>query len=127
MRRRGHLAFRTDVARPVAGWPIVALLRLLVPDEHLHTIGRAVGTLPETRFCAPLIAEANLVLIVNLRAPEFLQYFLTELTARHPLVTVAERSIVLQLVKVHGRLLDESGRTVRVVPVDPWSTEARQP
>lgn len=123
MRRRGSLAFRTDVARPAAGWPVAALLRLSVPDEHVHSVGRAVGALPETRFCAPVIAAANLVLIVNLRAAELLQHFVAELTTRHPLMSVAERSTVLQLAKVHGRVLDESGHCVRIVPVDPWFAE----
>lgn len=124
MQRRGHLAFRVDVARPAAGWPIAALLRLVVPDDQLDSVGRALGALPETRFCAPVIADANLVLVVNLRAPEFLQHVLSELMATHPQVTVAERSLVLELVKVHGRVLDESGRCVRVVPVDPWIADS---
>lgn len=123
MRARGHLAFRADVARPLAGWPVAALLRLAVPDGHVDSIGRAIGALPETRFCAPVIAGANLVLVVNLRAPEFLQHVAAELAERHPAATIVERSLVLQLVKVHGRLLDPSGRTIRVVPVDPWITE----
>jgi hypothetical protein len=31
------------------------------------------------------------------------------------------------LIKLHGRLLDASGRSVRVVPVYPWITEEAVP
>ena len=123
MRRRGHLAFRADIARPMAGWPIAALLWLVVPDHELDAVGREVGAWPETRFCAPVIASANMVLIVNLRAPEHLEHLIARLATRHPAVAVVDRHLVLRLVKVHGRILDEQGRSTGVVAVDPWTTE----
>jgi DNA-binding Lrp family transcriptional regulator len=123
MRRRGHLAFRADIARPLAGWPVAALLRLSVPDEDVDEVGRDLGGWPETRFCAPLVAAANLVLVVNLRAPEQAGQMIAQLRARHPAVRVVDRSLVLRLAKVHGRILDDRGRSIRMVPVNPWGAD----
>ena len=123
LRRRGHLAFRADIARPMAGWPVAALLWLVVPDPDLEAVGREVGAWPETRFCATVVSAATMVLVVNLRAPEQLEQVVARLTARHPGVGVADRRLVLRLDKVHGRLLDEQGRSTGLVAVDPWVTE----
>jgi hypothetical protein len=35
-------------------------------------------------------------------------------------VEVVDRRLVLRQVKVYGRIVDEQGRCVRVIPVDPW-------
>jgi DNA-binding Lrp family transcriptional regulator len=120
LRRHGRIAFRADVARPPAGWPYAALLHLNVPDEQLHTVGRELGARPETRFCAAVAGPATMVLVVNVRAPEHLTDIVVQITAGHPGVTVADRSMILQLTKVNGRLLDVDGRSTGIVPVDPW-------
>ena len=122
LRRHGQIAFRADIARPLAGWPFAALLHVSVPDEQLHTVGRYLGGLPETRFCAAVVGAANLILVMNIRAPDELEDLVARMRAAHPALTVTERALVLQLTKVNGRLLDESGRSTGIVPVDPWIT-----
>jgi DNA-binding Lrp family transcriptional regulator len=123
MRRRGQIAFRADMARPLAGYPLAALLWLKVPDALVEGVGRDLVRWAEIRFCAPVVSESNLVLVVNLRSPEHLTVFTTKLAATHPGVTVTEKRLVLRLEKVHGHVLDEEGRSRRVVPVDPWFAE----
>jgi len=120
MRRRGHLHFRTDMARPMAGWPMAGLLWLTVPEQELDAAGMLVGTWPENRFCAAVVSAANLVIIVNLRSPDELQDFVIRLRRKHSTITVLDRRIVLRLDKIHGRVLDSAGRSQRLVPVDPW-------
>lgn len=121
MRRRGHLAFRADIARPMAGWPVAALLWLLVPDPDLDAVGREIGAWPETRFCATVISAATMVLVVNLRAPEHLEQVVARLAAGYPGVAIADRRLILRLAKVHGRLLDEQGRSTGLIAVNPWT------
>jgi DNA-binding Lrp family transcriptional regulator len=123
LRRHGQIAFRADLARPLAGWPYAALVHLNVPDDQLHTVGRDLGARPETRFCAAVAGPATMVLVVNIRAPEHLEDIVVQITAAHPAVTVADRAMILQLTKVNGRLLDDDGRSTGIVPVDPWFTE----
>ncbi|MDA3646285.1 Lrp/AsnC family transcriptional regulator [Saccharopolyspora indica] len=121
LRRHGDIAFRCDVARPLAGWHAMALLWLAVPDTEVHQIGRAVGAWPETRHCAAVISPANLGLIVGLRSLNHLDDLLLRLAEEHPSAAVVDRKLILQMTKVHGRILDDRGRSTRVIPVDPWA------
>lgn len=38
-------------------------------------------------------------------------------------VAVTERRLVLRQVEVYGRLMDESGWSVEVIPPDPWAAD----
>ncbi|MDA3627545.1 Lrp/AsnC family transcriptional regulator [Saccharopolyspora sp. WRP15-2] len=124
LRRHGDIAFRCDVARPLAGWHTMALLWLTVPDTEVHQVGRAVGAWPETRHCAAVTSPANLGLIVGLRSLNHLDDLLLRLAEDHPRAKVVDRKLVLQMTKVHGRILDAQGKSTRVIPVDPWAATA---
>lgn len=123
MERGGYIAFRADLARPLAGWPLAALLWLTVPDADVDTVGREVGAWIETRFCAAVASSTTLLLIVNLRAVEQLEQIVARLVHAHPAVAVTDRRLVVRMSKVNGRILDEEGRSRHVVPVDPWAAE----
>jgi len=123
MRRGGYIDFRTDMAHVLAGLPLGALLWLKVPDRDLDTIGRELGGWSETRFCASVASAANIGLVVGLRNPEHLEAIVTRLVNTHPAIDVTDRRLILSASKVNGRILDEVGRTHRVVPVDPWIDE----
>lgn len=124
MRRQGYIGFRADMARPLAGWKLTALLWLVVPDDEVDLVGRGLGAWTETRFCAAIASPANIALVVSLRTVEQLEELTLRMRSTYPSATVADRRLVLRLVKVHGRILDESGRSERVVPLDPWAVEA---
>ncbi|MDV9195823.1 Lrp/AsnC family transcriptional regulator [Streptomyces sp. Wh19] len=123
LRRNGDIAFRCDVARELAGWHTMALLWLTVPDMDLRAVGHRVASWPETRMCAAVASPTNLALIVNLRSFEHLEEVLIRIATKCPGVAVTERRLVLRQVKVYGRLVDESGRCVEVIPPDPWAAE----
>jgi DNA-binding Lrp family transcriptional regulator len=127
MRRRGLMTFRADVARPLAGWPTAALVRLLVPDEGSYEVGSELARRPQTRFVAATVGASNLVWVMNLRAAAELELLLAELRtqSKYP-IRVLERSIVLTISKLHGRILDRDGRAVGHVPVDPWANSQFQ-
>ncbi|WP_410567313.1 winged helix-turn-helix transcriptional regulator [Amycolatopsis sp. cmx-4-61] len=127
LRRAGWVSLRADLARPLAGWPLAALLWLEVPHADRPRLAHELGTRAAVRFCASTVAPANLVAIVNLRAPEELDEVLTALAADLPSVAVREHRLVLRLHKVNGHILDPEGRSVRVVPVDPWIAEDSLP
>ncbi|MGM0724282.1 MAG: AsnC family transcriptional regulator [Actinomycetota bacterium] len=122
--RHGDITFRCDVARPLTGWVSMAFLWLSVPENDLAAVGRALGALPETRHCSAVPGPANLALVVSLRSLEHLDETLGRIVREHPTVSVVDRRVVLQQVKVHGRIVDEQGRSVRVIPVDPWAAGA---
>ncbi|WP_327276823.1 Lrp/AsnC ligand binding domain-containing protein [Streptomyces sp. NBC_01224] len=99
----------------------MALLWLTVPDMDLRAVGHPVASWPETRMCAAVASPTNLALIVNLRSFEHLEEVLIRIATKCPGVAVTERRLLLRQVKVYGRLVDESGRCVEVIPPDPWA------
>ena len=121
--RRGDIVFRCDLARPLAGWNSMALVWLRAPDGEVETIGRTLGALPETRHCSAVVGPSNIVLIVSLRSLQHMADLRERIGQMFPGLEIVDRRIILRQVKIHGRLLDESGRSVKVVPVDPWSLE----
>jgi len=123
LRRSGWVSLRADLARPLAGWPLAALLWFEVPHAARPQLAQDLGTRAAVRFCASTVSPANLVAIVNLRAPEELDEALAGLAADLPSVVVREYRLILRLHKVNGHILDADGRSVRVVPVDPWTAE----
>ncbi|WP_410595659.1 Lrp/AsnC family transcriptional regulator [Amycolatopsis sp. lyj-23] len=123
LRGSGWLSLRADLARPLAGWPLAALVWLAVPHPARSQVARDLGARAAIRFCASTVSRANLVAIVNLRAPEELDELLGALSADLPSLVVCEYRLILRLHKVNGHILDVEGRSVRLVPVDPWTTQ----
>lgn len=124
MRRRGLLEVRTDMARGLGGWPFAGLLWLRVPDEDTEATGRELGTWPEIRFAAPVVSASNLFVVVNIRSPEELESIASRMRTRHRTLRIVDRRLVIRLIKVHGHLLDEEGRSLSRVAVDPWAGES---
>ncbi|PKW14576.1 Lrp/AsnC family transcriptional regulator [Saccharopolyspora spinosa] len=121
LRQHGDIVFRCDMARPLAGWHTMALLWLAVPDTEVQRIGKSLGSWPETRHCAAVTSPTNLGLIVGLRSLNHLDELLIRIAHEHPDAKVMDRKLILRTTKVHGRILDDQGRSTRVVPVDPWA------
>lgn len=121
LQRHGDITFRCDVARALAGWGSMAFLWIAVPESRMPVVGRALGRLEETRHCSRVAGPANLALVVGLRSVEHLDELLERIDRNHPEAAIVDRRVVLRQVKVHGRIVDELGRSEQVVPVDPWA------
>ncbi|GCD93055.1 Lrp/AsnC family transcriptional regulator [Embleya hyalina] len=121
LRRNGDIVYRCDVARALAGWHTTALLWLAVPDIDLRTVGHRMASRPETRMCAAVAGPSNLAVIVDLRSFDHLEEVLVRIATAFPGVVVTDRRLVLRPVKIHGRLVDETGRCIEVIPPDPWA------
>jgi len=120
MQARGQINLRADIARPLAGYPLAGLLWIAAPDDVVGAAGRWLAGRAENRFCAEVLAAANLVVVLDLRLPEHLAEFVARFSAEFPAAQVVDRRAVVTLLKVHGRILDDQGRSVRTVAVDPW-------
>lgn len=119
----GDLVVRCDVAQPLTGWPVTAMLWAQVPPDHVDDVARRLAGLPEARAAESVTGgAANLLLGVWLRTLADLQRLEAALAQRVPELRVLDRSIALRTAKRMGRLLDASGRAVGLVPVDPWAT-----
>ncbi|MQY27864.1 Lrp/AsnC family transcriptional regulator [Nocardia aurantia] len=116
-----QLRLRCDVAQPITGTPITAIVRAIVPAAHLATAGPALAALPQVRLCCALTGPDNLLLMAWLPALSALPVLEAELAEHAPGLVVTDRAISLRTVKQLGRLLDGEGRAVRDIPPRPES------
>lgn len=124
--RARQLTFRTDFARPAAGWPANVVLKLRVGEgAAVSHVGRALVHWPETRLCADLVGgAANLLVTAQLHELAALDDLTARLATEFPGVTVIDRRVLLRAVKSFGRLLGADGRAHDVVPVNLWAPTA---
>lgn len=112
-----RLSLRCDLARPLSGWPLSAVCFASVPAQRLEEAGRVLSGIREVRFSAITTGPHNLVIDVWLRALGDVHAFEAHLSRQLPSLTIDDRSVVLSTVKHMGRLLDDDGRCVGVVPL----------
>ncbi len=121
MTRRGLLTFRTDFTRIEGGWPALLVLWLRVPDEALEKVGVEIGGWRETRICFSVVGAANLFVMVQLHRLGELSRLFGRVRDLGQQIEVTDQRVVLRPLKSWGRLLDHSGHSVDIVPVDPWA------
>ncbi|MFF2502545.1 Lrp/AsnC family transcriptional regulator [Streptomyces sp. NPDC058067] len=126
-RRLGRLiadhdvALRCEVARELTEWPVSSTLWASVPATHHADTVRVLLTLPEVRLCAAVTGPQNLLFTLWLHSIQDVQRLETQLGERLPQLRLHDRAIVLKQSKLMGRVLDDRGRAIDVVPVDPWA------
>jgi len=119
--RGGLASFRCEVANRIAGWPISATFWANVPPESLIETAKAIAALPQVRLCAAVTGgSANVVVTVWLRSLGDSQRLEHLLSSKVPGLTISDRAIALRIPKRVGWMLDEAGRALSVVPIDPW-------
>jgi DNA-binding Lrp family transcriptional regulator len=124
LRDTGQLVFRCDLARPLAGWHGLVLVRIEVPDAELASAGRTIAAWRETRLCAAVASSPNLFVLLGLHSTDDVGAHMSRINERLPGSTIVERCLVLRQTKVYGRLLGDDGRALATVPVDPWADDA---
>ncbi len=120
--RQGQISFRTDFVRVKAGWPIHVALWMRVPDENVAEVGSQLRNWPETRVCTSLVSDKNLFATMQVHGLPELERTLARVRRTWNDVEIADRQVILRSVKSWGRLLDEDGYAIGVVPVNPWYT-----
>ncbi|MCX4094104.1 Lrp/AsnC family transcriptional regulator [Nocardia sp. alder85J] len=116
----GTLAFRCELSHMAAGRPVEATLWIEVPPQQLAGAARELNTIPQTRMCAAVIGGGNLVLTVWLGSVTELQPLEMQITVGIPGIRITERLLTLRHLKLMGRVLDDTGRAERAVPMDIW-------
>jgi DNA-binding Lrp family transcriptional regulator len=112
LRRSGMLHFRVDMARPLAGWSHMCLVRIRINELRLPEVARELSGRAESRFVASAVGAANLLWIVSFREAAEIHDFLAGLAKAHPGAELIDVSTILTLNKLHGRLLDRQGRAI---------------
>jgi DNA-binding Lrp family transcriptional regulator len=119
--RRGMLGFRTDFTRGAGGWPAEFMFWLSVPNGNLGLVGGDIGSWPETRICISTVGSANLMVMSQVHQVADVSEIAERIGRAWPDASVVDQRLVLRVFKSWGRLLDSSGRSIEVVPVDPWA------
>ena len=114
------LAWRTDVARVAAGWPVAVHLWGQLPPARTAHIAAQLVTMREVRMCATISGPHNLYLTVWLRTLRHLDAFQARLAACLPELTITDRALTLWHLKLGGHLLGPEGRHLRSIPLQLW-------
>lgn len=122
----GTVLLRTEVAGPLVGWPVPAILSVDAPTSRLAEYARAVARFRQVRLCATLAGTPPMVVAAWLRDIEEIHRLETTIARELPGLSVVDRLITLRTVKRMGRLLDEAGRAVGAVPMDVWMDPLEQ-
>ncbi|QLD12248.1 Lrp/AsnC family transcriptional regulator [Microbacterium oleivorans] len=99
MRRGGELAFRTDIAREVSGWPIYAWYFVEAPAKTIEAARQAIAAVPEVRLAVTSSSRYNLILAVWLRRLADVNRFEIALEAALPGARIADRAVVPRIRK----------------------------
>jgi DNA-binding Lrp family transcriptional regulator len=120
MRRDGSLRLRTDIARAYSEWPIYAWYFMQVPAPLVERLRTSLGRIEEVRLAVLVASEYNLIMAVWLRTLNDVHRFELLLEKLLPGARVADRSVVMQIGKHLGHILDDQGRaTGPVVSMTP--------
>ena len=114
------ISFRCEVANVVSGWPVIATFWASVPPEDLAKTAQAIAGLSGVRLCTAVTGASNLLITMWLRSLSDSQRIEALLAQHFPELVLNDRAVVLRVVKRMGRILDEAGRSVGAVPIDPW-------
>jgi DNA-binding Lrp family transcriptional regulator len=123
----GAVLLRTEVAAPLAGWPVAVVLSADAPAGRLEDVAATLGRLRQVRLCATLASTPSLLMVAWLPSLEEVHRFEQGLVQRVPDLRVLDRLVVLRAVKRMGHLLDEQGCAVGVVPMDVWRDPVEAP
>lgn len=116
----GIVAFRCEIAHPLAGWPIQASLLAQAPAADLDRICQGLAAWPECRFVAAVTGAANIYSTFWVRDLGELQRLEARTSNSFPSLTVLDRMVALSTPKRMGHLSDSEGRRVGTVPISPW-------
>jgi DNA-binding Lrp family transcriptional regulator len=114
------LAWRTDVARVAAGWPVAAHLWGRLPPDRTTQATAQLVTMREVRMCASITGPCNLYLAVWLRTLRHLDAFHARLAAHLPELAITDNAVTLWQLKLGGHLVDPDGRRLRSIPLQLW-------
>lgn len=112
--------FRCDVANLYTEWPVLVSYQAVCSPSQIDVVGHALALVPEVRVCVAALGASNILFTVWLRSASSSLALELELSKHLPQMTITHRAVTLHSVKRFGRLLDEQGRSIDVVPMDIW-------
>ena len=98
----GAILLRTEVAAPLAGWPVSVVLSADAPAGRLHDVATTLARLRQVRLCATLASTPSLLVVAWLSSLEEVHRFEQDFLQKVPDVEVLDRLVVLRAGQAHG-------------------------
>ncbi|TVU59468.1 Lrp/AsnC family transcriptional regulator [Paenarthrobacter nitroguajacolicus] len=116
----GYITLRCDTSTSAQQGLREVTLVLNVPAQYVDDVGRYFAALGNCRLSAQVLGAQNLLVTLWVRDYLEVQGYERELAERAPGSSVISRQAVVRTYKRLGHVLDESGRSLRVVPLPLW-------
>ncbi|MCP9951097.1 Lrp/AsnC family transcriptional regulator [Actinomadura madurae] len=119
MRNGGLVTLRCDVSHELSGRSVWAMYFGSLDVQDLRSAERRVRTLPGVRAASFVAGPFNVVVDAWLRSVAEVHDLEWRMSRELPELRVQDRSVVLQMTKLIGHVLDADGRAVGIVPLLP--------
>jgi DNA-binding Lrp family transcriptional regulator len=117
LERSGLVTLRCDTSRHLSGRAVFAVYFGSIAVQDLPDAEARIRDLPGVRACYLVAGPHNLVVDAWLRSTAEAHDLERLMSQVLPTLRVQDRSVVLRMIKLLGRVLDAEGRSVRSVPL----------
>lgn len=117
LERAGLVTLRCDTSRHLSGRAVSTVYFGSIAVRDLDEAERRIRALPGVRACYLVAGPHNVVIDAWLRSTAEAHELERRMSHVLPTLRIQDRSVVLRMIKLLGRVLDEEGRSVRSVPL----------
>lgn len=117
MQKAGLITFRCDISRHLSGRSVAAVYFGSLDIQDLRTAEERIRSLPGARASTFVAGPFNVIVNASLRSTAEVHDLEWRMGQELPELRVQDRSVVLNMTKLLGRILDAEGRSVRSVPL----------
>ncbi|GII97035.1 Lrp/AsnC family transcriptional regulator [Sinosporangium siamense] len=117
LRESGLVTLRCDVSQQLSGRSVAAVYFGSLDMQDLGTAEERIRSLPGVRAATFVAGPFNVIVDASLRSIAEVHDLEWRMGQALPEMRVQDRSVVLSMVKLLGRVLDSEGRSVRAVPL----------
>lgn len=124
MRNGGLVTLRCDVSHELSGRSVWAMYFGSLDVQDLRSAEQRIRVLPGVRAASFTAGPFNVVVDAWLRSTADVHELEWRMSQELPALRVLDRSVVLRMTKLLGRVLDAGGRAVGIVPLLPDDPQA---
>jgi DNA-binding Lrp family transcriptional regulator len=119
LERAGMVTYRCDTSRHLSGRAVAATYYGSIDVHELDHAEVRLRGLPGVRACSIVAGPYNVIIDAWLHSAADAHELERRMSHALPALRIQDRSVVLRVVKLLGRVLDAEGRSVRSVPLLP--------
>ncbi|MEV0388128.1 AsnC family transcriptional regulator [Nonomuraea sp. NPDC050643] len=117
MQKAGLITFRCDISRHLSGRSVSAVYFGSLDVQDLRAAEERIRSLPGVRASTFVAGPFNVIVDASLRSTAEVHDLEWRMGQEVPALRIQDRSLVLSMTKLLGRILDAEGRSVRSVPL----------